>query len=61
MSLKVLYNYNCIFFLECFDQYLKKSTNGFPIVFSNFQSPRADNFLEIDPYIFRVLGPILAI
>ena len=30
----MLYNYNSKFFLERFGQYLRKSKNGFPIVFS---------------------------
>ena len=34
------------FFLERFGQYLEKSKNGFPIVFSNFQLARADSFFR---------------
>ena len=37
------------FFLECFGQYLEKSKNGFPIVFSNFQLARADSFFRDRP------------
>ena len=49
------------FFLERFNQYLKKSKNGFPIYLQIFSCRGRIHFLEIDPYTFRVLGPILAI
>ena len=49
------------FFMESFDQYLKKSKMDFPVYFQIFNCGGQIHFLEIDPYIFRVLGPILAI
>ena len=49
-------------FLERFDQHLKKVKKmDFPLYFHIFNRRGQIHFLEIDPYIFRVLGPILAI
>ena len=47
------------FFLERFNQYLKKSKNGFAFVFSNLARPMAGVILEIPYGCFRVLSLFL--
>ena len=53
---KVLYNYSSKFFLERFGQYLKKSKNGFPIVFSNLARKGSGVFFQARKLIFLPNG-----